>query len=478
MVTVVSQSEEEQRRMVAACFARTGLTVEQLWLRYFALGGDVSQFELDAFLQGLMTLPRMQRDMIAHAVNERLDEVTGPRRVPYSNRIPEGTRPRGPLVALVDLLEGTHRAPPERLPAVIAAAGRALDLDVTVYLADYDQRLLLPLRSDGAPERAPLDLETSTAGLAYQHAGSVVTEDVAGPRLWTTLLDGDERMGVLEVAPSDGMNLRDPILRDHCRWLATLSGHLVAASTRHGDGLEAVRLRHRRGPAAELLWQNVPPLTAATDTVVIAGGLEPGYDLRGAAFDYALSESTAWLAIFDAGRDVAGASLVATAVLAACRSARRAGLDLRGQEAAIDDALATQFADDTPVRGTLAELDLTDGRLRYLRAGQPASIVVRDDREQTTLDSGRRAPFGAGRPARIATARLWPGDLLALPTEGVAGARSAAGERFGFVECLRRNADEVPPETTRRVLRAVDSHCGGEFADDAGLLMAKWSGWP
>lgn len=463
--------------MVVACLDRTGLTVEQLWLRYFALGGDASQFELDAFLQGLIPLPRIQRDMIAHAVNERLDEVTGPRRVPYSRGIGEGVRPRGPLVALVDLLEGTHRAPPERLPTVIAAAGRALELDVTVYLADYEQRLLLPLRSDGAPDRPPLDLETSTAGRAYQNAGSVVTEDRVGLRLWTTLLDGDERMGVLEVTPTDGTNLRDPILLDHCRWLATLSGHLVAAATRHGDGLEAVRLRHRREPAAELLWQNLPPLTAATETVVIAGGLEPGYDLRGAAFDYALSESTAWLAVFDAGR-ATGASLAATAALAACRSARRAGLDLRGQEAAIDDALATQFADDNPVRGALAELDLTDGSLRYLRAGQPASIVVRDDQQQTTLDSGWRGPFGTGPPVRIATAQLRPGDLLVLPTEGIAGARSAAGERFRLAECLRRNAGKVPSETARRVLRAVDSHCGGEFAADAGLLIAKWSGRP
>lgn len=475
---MASQPDDEQRRMVVACFARTGLSVEQLWLRYFALGGDASQFELDAFLQGLIMLPRMQRDMIAHAVNERLNEVTGPRRVPYSTGIAEGAYPRGPLVALVDLLEGTHRAPPERLPAVISAAGRALDLDVFVYLADYEQRLLLPLPGDGAPDRTPLDLENSTAGLAYQHAGSVITEDVSGPRLWTTLLDGDERMGVLEVVPSDGTNLRDPILRDHCRWLATLSGHLVAATTRHGDGLETVRLRQRRGPAAELLWQNLPPLTAATDSVVVAGGLEPGYDLRGAAFDYALSESTAWLAIFDAGHDVAGASLIAAAVLAACRSARRAGLGLRGQEAAIDDTLATQFSRDTTVQGTLAELDLTDGSLRYLRAGQPASIVVRENLEQAILDSGGRAPFGMGRPARVATTRLRPGDLLALPTVGVADARSATGERFGLAECLHRNAGEVPSETTRRVLHALSSHCGGEFADDAGLLMAKWSGRP
>ncbi len=476
MITVVSVPEEEQRRRVAACFARSGLTVEQLWLRYFALGGDASQLELDGFLQGLMMLPRMQRNVVAHAVNERLDELTGRRTAPYCATVDESTRPRGPLAALAELLDGVRRAPPERLPDVIAAAGRSLDLELAVYLADYDQRLLLPLPGAGGPDRLPLDLETSTAGRAYQEAGSVLAEDAAGPRLWTTLLDGEERMGVLEFIPGDGADLHDPALREHCRLIASLSGHLVAIATRYGDGLDMVRRRQRRGPVAELLWQNLPPLTATTDSVTVTGGLEPAYDVHSVTFDYALSESKAWLAIFDAGRNAPRASLAVSAVLAAYRSARRDGLALDGQESAVDRVLSAQFDGETPVHGTMAELDLTDGRLRYLETGRSAPLVVNENRELTTLDGGRRSPFGVGSPANIATVRLRPGDLLVLRTEGVAGARSAEGERFGLFECLRRNVGRIPPEAGRRVLRALTSHCGGEFRNDAGILLARWSG--
>ena len=59
------------------------LTVSELWLRYFALGGEASELEVDAYLNGAMALPSFQHDMLAHAVNERLDEIAPPR-APYS----------------------------------------------------------------------------------------------------------------------------------------------------------------------------------------------------------------------------------------------------------------------------------------------------------------------------------------------------------------------------------------------------------
>jgi hypothetical protein len=60
------------------------LTVGELWLRYFALGGEASELEVDAYLNGAMTLPAFQHDMLAHAINERLDEIAPPR-APYSD---------------------------------------------------------------------------------------------------------------------------------------------------------------------------------------------------------------------------------------------------------------------------------------------------------------------------------------------------------------------------------------------------------
>lgn len=478
VVTVSSLSLQaaEQRRIIAECFARTGLTMEQLWLRYFALGGDASEADLAAYLRGVLPLSRLQRDMVAHAVNERLDEISGAQRAPYSHDAGDGSHPRGLLAALVGLLDGAQRVSPERLPAIVAAAGRALDLELTVYLADYEQRQLHPLPAGSAPGRVPLPIEASTAGQAYRQAGTVLTEEPGGPRLWTPLLDGDERMGVLEIEAAADADLHDPALRTQCQWLASLSGHLIAAAMRYGDGLDMARRRRRRGPTAELLWQNLPPLTAATGDFVVAGGVEPAYDVRGVTFDYALSETTAWLAIFDAGRDTGASGLAASAALAAYRSARREGQDLRGQESAVDKALSAQFADGTTVRGTLAEVDLTQGTLRHLEAGGEPPLVLGTGHGATTVDSARRPPFGGGGPGHIATARLRTGDLLALHTEGLAGAHAADGERFALAESLDAGAGHVPPEIVRRVLDAAKSRYRNGFTGEAGLLIARWPG--
>lgn len=474
--TVSSLQAAEQRRIIAECFARTGLTVEQLWLRYFALGGDVSEADLAAYLRGALPLPRIQRDMVAHAVNERLDELSGARRAPYSRDAGDGSRPRGLLAALVGLLDGAKRVSPERLPAIVATAGRALDLELTVYLADYEQRQLHPLPAGTAPGWGPLPIEASTAGRAYRQAGTVLTEEPSGPRLWTPLLDGDERMGVLEIGTATGADLYDPAVRAQCQWLASLSGHLIAAAMRYGDGLDTPRRRRWRGPTAELLWQNLPPLTATTGEFMVAGGVEPAYDVRGVSFDYALSETTAWLAIFDAGRETGAAGLAVSAALAAYRSARREGQDLRGQEDAVDKALSTRFGDGTTVRGTLAEVDLTRGALRHLEAGGEPPLVLGTGHERTTVDSARRPPFGDGGPGPVTTTRLRAGDLLALHTEALTSARPADRERFALAGSLGGGAGQIPPEIVRRVLDAAKSHYRGGFTGDAGLLLARWQG--
>jgi hypothetical protein len=465
--------ESEQRRLLAACFDRSRLTLEQLWMRYFALGGSLGLLELDAYLNGLAGLPRIDRDMLAHAVNERLDEFTGPSRAPYSRPVADGKPLHGPLRALVDLLEGAHRAPPERLPAVVAEAGRALDLEIGVYLADYDQRLLVPLRPEPAAE---LDIETTVAGEVFRRAGTTVTRDNGGPKLWTVLLDGVERLGVLEVVPTGGGDPDDPLLREQCRWLATLLGHLVTITTQYGDGLDVRRRRRRRGSPAELLWQSLPPLTGATDAVVVGASVQPTYDLCGTVFDYALSEDRAQLALFDADPVDGRATLAVVTALAAYRAARRDGAALEAQYASVGQALA-RLSDAPAVTGVVAELDLRTGVLRRLDAGHPPPIVVRRGEALPPGSSPAAGRFTEDEPRPAAEHQLVRGDLLAVYSRGVTETTDRAGQPFGLakvVEHLERDPGALPPETARVITRAVAAHSGGEPRREAGVLVARW----
>jgi hypothetical protein len=461
--------EDEQQRLLAACYERSRLTPEQLWMRYFGLGGGQSLLELDAYLNGLTTLPRVDRDMLAHAVNERLDELAGPSRAPYSHSFRDGKPLHGPLKALVDLLEGAHRAPPERLPAVVAEAGRALDLRIGIYLADYDQQTLVPLRAEAAAE---LDIETSVAGDVFRRAETVVTRDGPGPTLWTVLLDGVERLGVLEIVPTDDADLDDPMLREQCHWLATLLGHLVTITTQYGDGLDVRRRRQHRATPAELLWQSLPPLTGATDCVIVGASVQPAYDLRGVVFDYALSERRARLAMFDAGTRTDGAGYAVVNALAAYRAARRDGASLGEQYTAVGRELA---GSEPVVTGVLAELDLRTGTLRWLTAGHhPAPLIVRDGRALAEPEAGR-AGATAGELPRAVEVRLRPGDVLALYSHGLTGTTDRAGTPFGRERVAGYLAEErLPPEAARLLTRAVAGHGAGDPRSDAGVLVARW----
>jgi serine phosphatase RsbU (regulator of sigma subunit) len=234
-------------------------------------------------------------------------------------------------------------------------------------------------------------------------------------------------------------------------------------------------------PAGELIWQQLPPLTAGTDDFVLAGMLEPTYEVGGDAYDYALSETTVSLAIFDAVGHGMQAALVAAAALAAYRSARRDGRGVFDQARAIDDVVSSTFPGSLFVTGVLAELDVASGRLRYVDAGHPPPLVLRGGRLVRELSGGRRLPFGLETAGMtVGEEMLEPGDWLALYTDGITEARNAAGTWFGeerLVDLLIREiaAGEPPPETVRRLMKAVLEHQGGLLQDDASVLLARWT---
>jgi hypothetical protein len=475
-----AQPDAEQRReALRTAIEHADLSLEQLWTRYFALGGSADLFDLEAHLAGLAPLPAAQADVLAVAINERLDELAWQRRVPYSRPIRQRRPATGPLAAMVGLLEAGHRAPPDRLPDLAAAAGRTLGVGIVVHVVDHEQVRLVPLATGGDPAGPTLGLDSTLAGRAFRDL-TILSSDRGPLRLWVPMLDGSDRLGVLEVTVTSGADLYDPGLREQCSWVAALLGHLVAAMSAYGDPIERARRSRPRTPSAELVWQQLPPLTAATDRFVLAGMLQPTHAIGGDVFDYALGEDTVAMAIFDAMGHGLAASLMASAALAGYRNTRRDARGLFDQCAAIDDVVAATFPGSAFVTGVLCELDVRTGRLRYVAAGHPAPLLLRGGRVVKELGGGRRVPFGLEADGLVVAEEfLQPGDWLALYTDGITEARDAAGDWFGeqrLIEFLTREAaaGQPPPETVRRLIRAVLEHQEGLLQDDATVLLASW----
>jgi hypothetical protein len=384
--------------------------------------------------------------------------------------------------AVAEVIRESQLCQPDELPAVVNSATRGLGIDLTMYLVDLEQRELRPLPERGKPVPPSLSVDGTVAGRAFAQVRTTRSGGSAGEpaRLWVPLVDGTERLGVVEMCLREGAEDAGAQL-EQCELLAGLMGHLIAGKLPYGDVLHQVRRTGPVSPAAELLMKLVPPLTFSCDRMVISALLEPCYEVGGDAFDYAVDGPIARMAILDAMGRGMRAGLTCAIALAATRAARRDGQGLYAMARAADQAIIGQFKDVRFVTALLAELDLDTGQLRYVNAGHPPGLVLRRGKVVRTLGSGRRMPLGVDDPSiNVAEERLEPGDNLLLYTDGITEARAPDGDLFGvdrLVDLTERHAVEgLPaPEKLRRLAHSVVAHQAGSVKDDATLMLLEWS---
>ncbi|WP_081737767.1 GAF domain-containing protein, partial [Arthrobacter sp. H41] len=97
------------------------LDPDLLGIQYFGLGGTLAQLEIEAYFRGLLDLPAVERDTLASAVNEILEETPSSVRVPYSERHEEEDSPgraRRALGAAGAFLLTPEEAEEERVDAL------------------------------------------------------------------------------------------------------------------------------------------------------------------------------------------------------------------------------------------------------------------------------------------------------------------------------------------------------------------------
>ena len=97
---------DDRHGLCVAARVRGELTVHELWLRYFSLGGNQDEFHIDGYLQGVLPLDSLEQDILAVALNERLDELYRAARVPIRSSVPDTATRGTPSQVIEDLLHG------------------------------------------------------------------------------------------------------------------------------------------------------------------------------------------------------------------------------------------------------------------------------------------------------------------------------------------------------------------------------------
>lgn len=68
-------TQETQQQSVRLAAREADLTADELWLHYYSIGGNLTAFELDAYLHGMYPAPAGEQNMIAWALNELIDDL-------------------------------------------------------------------------------------------------------------------------------------------------------------------------------------------------------------------------------------------------------------------------------------------------------------------------------------------------------------------------------------------------------------------
>lgn len=375
------------------------------------------------------------------------------------------------------LLAATHLVVPDDLPALVRTHAERLGARLAVvYLADLDQRLLVPLTPADAPVFEAVKIDGTLAGRCYRTLTIVEGHgDNGDATMWVPVVDGTERLGVLQLMSADGLPSADD-----AEAFSSLIAALVMTKANYGDYFEIARRTEPLTIGSELLWQLLPPLTFGTEDLVITAAFIPTARLGGDAFDYGVDKRAAQVAIFDAlGHDL-GAGLLATTAVAAFRHARRSRLDLESTAKHIGAAVAGQFDPSKFVTGVVCSLDVASGLLSWCAGGHPTPLLLRHGRVVKDLNSAHGQPFGVGPASEVMTEQLEPGDRILLYTDGVTEARNGSGDFFELqtlIDLVSRTSDsDAPPETMRLLMHAIEAHNDGPLRDDATVVLIEWRG--
>jgi hypothetical protein len=384
---------------------------------------------------------------------------------------------------LLEVLRRTHLSATHDVSTVVAEEARAIGISALVlYLVDYEQTMLVPVPGPDTGDREPMSVQGTVGGRSYAATSILDTQVDEGRRVWLPLLDGTERMGVMEL------NIRgtEDELSAHALAVVERYAHFVTGvivtKDAYSDVFKVLRRRRELTTATELVREMVPPSVMATDNFVLAAVLEPAYDVGGDAYDYALNDDVLHLGIFDGVGHGLAAAGVATFALSAYRHSRRCGRSLPATYDAIDVEVAEQYPSGRYVTACLAQLDVSVGQLRWISAGHPAPLLLRGGRFVKELDVKPSPPMGLGLAERqpvVGGESLEPGDMVLFYTDGLTESRRRDGRLFTAVrlaEFIERQAGsgEAAPDTLRRLREAIIERGEGALRDDATAVLVEW----
>lgn len=222
----------------------------------------------------------------------------------------------------------------------------------------------------------------------------------------------------------------------------------------------------------DLLPKNIPQISG----IEVAGAWQPANAVSGDYYDViALDEFRLAICI----GDVVGKGITAALLMANLQAAFRAFASADASPASVCGKL-NAFICGNVASGKFISffyciVDARDRSLAYENAGHCPAQLVRRSGETTAL-TGEGAVLGVLPDwiYRDNHLQLETGDRLVLFTDGVTEAENACGDEFGeerVVQSLHDSTGRSAEEVRHILMNAVTGYCGGNFRDDATVVV-------
>lgn len=230
-------------------------------------------------------------------------------------------------------------------------------------------------------------------------------------------------------------------------------------------------LKRAREIQQALLPNTLPQIPGAQ----IAGAWQPARAVGGDYFDVIkLDDNRVGICVGDvAGKGITAALLMAN-LQASFRALATADATPKGVCTKLNAFLCANTAPGKFVTFFYAVLNMEDRTLTYENAGHCPGLLLRANGETESL-AGGGAVLGALPDWAYAnySVQLHPGDKLLLTTDGISEAEDTKLEEFGEARMLEaaRAQNGSAMETQRAIMQQVTAFCGGNFRDDATVVV-------
>lgn len=190
-----------------------------------------------------------------------------------------------------------------------------------------------------------------------------------------------------------------------------------------------------------------------------------------------IGDSTTALCVADAAGKGLPAALLMSNLQAVLKSQMREGLQPSEVCSRVNRFLFDVMPDNKFVSFFYGVLDSRTHQLTYCNAGHNPPLLVRGDGSVDELNSSGAVlgqflswPYGQNE------LNFEPGDTLLLFTDGMVEACNAQEEAFGedrLLQFTRELANDSAHTIQSALSQAVSKHCGGQFQDDATLIVLQ-----